>query len=314
MKSLRYSLLPLFAALLSIPLGGCKMSDASGTWPRVLHYAYAPSAEQLQGAMAATQSKQMAQYLQSQLHIPVDLVQVQGYAPTIEAMRADKVDIAHLGAFSYIIAAQKAGAQAIVARGFPDGKLGGYYSVIAVPKDSPYHSLADLKAHAKDIDFAFADPASTSGDLYPRVELQDIGINPEKDFKRVLYADGHLADLLAIESGKVDAGAFALMYYTRLVSQGKMKPDAIRFLWKSELIPNEPIAVRKSLPEQLKKEIQAAILAIPAKEPVLWASLNKRVYMDRPSTGTTYIAVTDATYNRLRHYATQVKQFNFLEK
>jgi phosphonate transport system substrate-binding protein len=312
MKSLQYDLLALFAALLAIPLSGCNAVNASDNWPKVLHYAYSPQAEQLQGAMRAEQSKQMAQYLQSQLHIPVDLVQISQYAATIEAMRADKVDIAHFGGLSYLIAAQRAGAVAITARGYPGDRLGGYHSLIAVPKNSPIHSLQDLKAHAKDIVFAFADPASTSGDLYPRVELQSIGIDPDKDFKRMLYANGHLADMLAIESGKVDAGAFDQVYMTHMIALGKMKPGDVRVIWTSELIPSEPIAVRGSLPEQLRKEIQAAILALTTKDPQLWASMNKNVYSSMP--GIVNIPVSDATYDGLRHYALQVRQFNFLEK
>ncbi len=91
MNSLRYASLALCVAL-TIPLSGCKVVNASDNWPRVLHYAYSPQADQLQTAMSGSQSKLMAQYLQSQLHIPVDLVQVQGYAPSIEAMRAEKID------------------------------------------------------------------------------------------------------------------------------------------------------------------------------------------------------------------------------
>jgi phosphonate transport system substrate-binding protein len=275
-----------------------------------LHYAFSPQAEQLESG--SIRGDRMRQYLQSQLHIPVEVVQLDQYAATIEAMRAEKVDIAHFGGLSYIIAAQKAGAQAIVSRGYPDGKLGGYRSLIAVPKDSPIHSMQDLKAHARDIVFAFADPASTSGNLYPRVGLGGLGIDPEKDFKQVLYANGHLADLMAIKSGKVDAGAFDVTYMTRLIAQGKMKPDDVRVIWTSELIPGEPVAVRGNLSEPLKKQIQAALLALPAKDPGLWASMSKNVYST--TAGTTYIPVTDATYDGLRRYASQVKQFNFLEK
>jgi phosphonate transport system substrate-binding protein len=301
-----------FSALMCVSLSGCKVSSPSDAWPRKLNDAYSPQAEQLQGAMRAQQSGEPRQYLESQLHIPVNLVQVSQYAATIEATRADKVDIAHFGGLSYLIAAQKAGAQAIVARGYADGTLDGSYSLIAVPKDRPDHSMAELKARAKDIVFAFADPAPTSGDLYPRVGLQDLGINPERDFKQALYANGHLADLMAIISGKVDAGAFDPMYMTRLIDQGKMRPGDIRILWRSELIPDEPVAVRGGLPERLKKEIQAAYLAIPANDPALWASLKKSLYCS--TAGITDLPATDATYNGLRRYALQVKQFNFLEK
>lgn len=311
MKRLAFRTVVFFSALLCVPLSGCNASHAADNWPRVLHYAYSPNAETLQGG--GMRGDLMRAYLEKQLHIPVEVVLVQGYAPTIEAMRAEKVDIASIGgSLSYLIAAQKAGAEAIVARGNADGTLGGYHSVIAVPKNSPIHSLQDLKAHAKDIVFAFADPASTSGDLYPRVCLQQLGIDPDKDFKRLLYANGHLADLMAIMSGKVDAGAFDQVYMTRLIAKDKMKPDDLRILWTSELIPNEPIAVRKALPEKLKKEIQDAYLQMQTRDPALYASLSKNVYTSYP--GSTYVPVTDATYDGLRHYAQQVKQFNFLEK
>ncbi len=310
MKRLRSCLVLLIAAAVCVAASGCKGGNASTGWPKVLHYAYSPQTEQLQSGL--TNTRQMCDYLQSQLHIPVDLVQVDQYAASIEAMRAEKVDIAHFGGLSYLLAAQKAGAQAIVSRGYPDRHLAGYRSLIAVPSDSPIHSLQDLKARAKNVVFAFADPASTSGDLYPRVELQSLGIDPERDFKHVLYANGHLADLMAVRSGKVDAGAFDEVYMARLIATGKMKPGEVRVIWTSEQIPAEPIAVRGSLPEQLKKQIQAAYLGMQKKNPALWNNLSKNVYSSSP--GTTYIPVTDATYDGLRHYALQVKQFNFLEK
>ena len=172
--------------------------------------------------------------------------------------------------------------------------------------------MQDLKAHAKDIVFALADPASTSGDLYPRVSLQALGIDPDKDFKRIVYADGHLADIMAVNSGKVDAGAFSESFLPRLFAKGKMNPSDIHILWTSEPIPNEPVAVRKALPEKLKKEIQEAYLDMHTRDPELYASLIKST--NTSNTGSTYIPVSDSTYDGLRHYALQVKQFNFLEK
>ena len=310
MKRLWLGFVLLSSPLLSLSLGGCSSSQASNVAPAVLHYAYSPQSEQLQGG--GLRKELMRNYLQSQLHIPVEVVSVEGYAPTIEAMRAEKVDIASFGSLAYIIASQKAGAQAIVSRGNPDGSLGGYRSAIAVPRNSPIHSLEDLKAHAKDLVFAFADPASTSGNLYPRVGLLAMGIDPEKNFKQVVFANGHLACVMAVKAGKVDAGGFAAKTVDRLVEKGKMKPDDVRVLWTSDLIPDGPYAVRKGLPEPLKKEIQAALLAIPTKDPELWANLTSlyRTF----STATQLIPVKDATYDGLRKYAAQVKDFNFVEK
>jgi phosphonate transport system substrate-binding protein len=312
MKRLWCYFVLLSSALLSLSLSSCRTINASGssTTPVVLRYAFAPEEEQLQGG--SIRADLMKAYLQKELHRPVEVIRVEGYASTIEAMRADKVDISTYGALGYIIAAQKGGAEAIVARGNPDGSLGGYRSMIAVPKNSPIHSMQDLKARAKDIVFSFSDPASTSGNLYPRVGLLSMGINPEKDFKKVVFSGTHPATVLTVAAGKVDAGAFSASVLPRLIALHKIAPNDLRILWTSELIPNGPTAVRKGLPDQLKKDIQAALLAIPTKDPELWSNI-VNTYRTNTS-GMSYVSVNDGTYNGLRSYTSKVKDFNFVDK
>jgi phosphonate transport system substrate-binding protein len=310
MKRLWCYFVLLFSALMGLSLAGCKPSSASGSTPAVLRYAFSPQAEALQGG--GLRADLMVKYLQKQLHMPVEVVRVEGYGPAVEAMRAEKVDMISGSSLTYLLAAQKAGAQAIVARGNPDGTIGGYRSVIAVPKNSPIHSMADLKAHVKDVVFAFAEPASTSGYLYPRVGLQKAGIDPDTDFKKVVFSGDHLATVMTVDVGKVDAGGFMESMLTRMITTHKVAPGDVRVIWTSDLIPEGPYSVRKALPEKLKKEIQAALLAIPTKDPELWANISSTF---RTSvSGTELIAVTDASYDGLRRYASQVKDFNFGDK
>ena len=57
----------------------------------------------------------------------------------------------------------------------PDGTNPGfYYSILMAGKDSPVKTVQDIKGQ----DFTFVDPASTSGNLFPRVMLLDEGIDP----------------------------------------------------------------------------------------------------------------------------------------
>jgi phosphonate transport system substrate-binding protein len=309
-KRLRLSLALLSFVAVAVLQTGCKSVGASDGRPTVLRYAFSPSAEQLQGG--ELRREVMRKYLEAQLHMPVEVVRVEGYAPTIEAMRAQKIDIANFGSLAYIIAAKNAGAEAIVSRGNSDGSMGGYRSVIAVPKNSPIHNIADLKAHAKDLVFAFSDPASTSGNLYPRVGLLSMGINPEKDFKKVLFAGTHPETVMAIKAGKVDAGGFQESSMTRLITTNKLAPDDLRVIWTSDLIPNGPYAVRKGLPGQLKKDIQTALIEIPKRDPELAANLASTYRTI--SSGVTWVPVSDASYDQLRQYAAQVKDFNFVEE
>ena len=306
MKRLACCFALVFSALICLALSGCKAGNANDSWPKVLRVAYAPQADLLQGG--AIRRELMVKYLSEQLHMPVEMVLVDGYGPTIEAMRAEKVDMISGSSLTYLIAAQKAGAEAIAVRGFPDGSIGGYRSVIAVPKDSPIHSMAELKAHAKDLVFAFAEPASTSGYLYPRVGLQEAGINPDTDFKKVIFSGNHLASVLTLKEGKVDAAGFMQGFLPRLIQTHKIEPGDVRILWTSDLIPNGPYAVRKALPEQFKKEIQAALIAMPTKDPAAWTNINN--IFTTADSGTVLVPVTDASYDSLRKYAAQVKDFN----
>ena len=297
------------AILLAASVTACRSSQQNGGDPAVLRYAFLPSEEEMQDN--SMRGQLMSKYLASQLHIPVEIITVSGYAPTIEAMRAGKVDIATFGPLGYMIASQRAGAEAIVAPGDASGKVGTYNSIIAVPKNSPLHSIADLKAHAKNLTFMFVDPASTSGYLIPRAYLQSIGINPDKDFAKVVFAGSHLAGVMTIKSGKVDAGS--VMQQTiipRLIALGKLAPDDLRTLWTSQSIPDSPICVRRTLPAALQEKIRQALLAIPQKDPVLWDSIKKSYR--RPDLN--FVPVHDSTYDVLRAFAAQVKDFNFSEK
>lgn len=96
-----------------------------------------------------------------------------------------------------------------------------------------------------------------------------MGIDPERNFKKVIFAGSHPATILTVKSGKVDVGAFGENFSKRLIQKHQMAADDIRAIWTSDLIPNSCYGVRKGLPEQLKKDIQAAIIAIPTKGPAL---------------------------------------------
>lgn len=198
------------------------------------------------------------EYLSEKLGMPVEIKVTSDYTAAIEAMRAKHIDMAWFGPFSYVIAANVAGAEAI-ANGVrrSDGKS-DYHSVIVTRADSGIKSLADLKGK----NFAFVDPASTSGNLIPRKMLIENGINPDKDFKTVYYAGTHNAVELAVSNKKVDAGADSDNSYGRMAAAGEIDPKINKIIFTSPPIPGSPIAVRKNLPEGFKKKIKDALLTM----------------------------------------------------
>ena len=89
---------------------------------------------------------------------------VSDYAGQIEALKAKKIQMASLGSDAYAAAfdVTKGNVEPLVVAIDTMGST-GYNSIVIVQKDSPIKSIADLKGKS----FAFADPNSTSGFLFP---------------------------------------------------------------------------------------------------------------------------------------------------
>lgn len=249
----------LLVAFLVVLLGACESGESAGQ--ETLKLAYLPSEEDTEARMGAYQ--RLADHISTFVEQPVDLIRASSYAPTIEAMRARKIDVIRSGgSFTYMIAHEKAGAEAIVAIGTASGGPGLYQSAVVTAADSGLRSIEDLRARAGEIDFAFVDPASTSGHLIPRAFLEAQGIDPESDFKQLIFTMSHLNSVMTIRSGKVQAGAISLSTVNRMIEQNRLDPNALRILWTSDPIPTGPVMVRKDLPEGTKQGIQAAYLAL----------------------------------------------------
>jgi len=253
-------------------------------------------------------------YLAKTLRMEVQVTKVaSSYGPEIEAFRAHKIDAASISPFSYILATEKVPIEAIVMRGNPQGGQREYNGVLAVPKNSPIHSVEDMIKHSKDFTISFVDPASASGFLVQNAFLQSRGIEPQRDFKRVVFTNNHLASLMTLKAGKVDVAAVAQKLVDRYKRDGKIAPDEVRVIWVSPDIPNQPVAVRKDLPAAFKEEVRQAFVDMATKDRETWDSLVSKKYAGMVMPGTVYVAANDAMFDGLRQMAHGVKNLSLLE-
>ena len=175
------------------------------------------------------------------------------YATVIEAMGAGKVDIGWLATFSYVLAKEKYDAKLllIVMRfGSPF-----YRGQIMVRADSGIETLADLKGKS----FAFVDPASTSGHLYPKSLLLNQGHDPDTFFSKTVFAGSHNAVVLSLLKGEVDGGA---AYDGSRAAVAKSFPEVfkkVRVIAYTKNIPNDTVTVRKGLPPAIEATIKQGL-------------------------------------------------------
>lgn len=273
-------------------------------WPKAIVFAYHVD-DELPG-LRYDATKAIADFLSRRLGIECSLKKTASYGPIIEAMRADKVDIAMLGTFGYILAEKKAGAECIVSRRNADGPI-RYHSLILTKADRGIVDFEDLKARSRSFSFAFTNPASTSGHLIPRTFLESEGVFAEKDFRELIFPGKHNATLLSILSGQIDVGCISENTLQKLTMLDRVDREELKVLWNSPPIPSGCIAVRKELPENLKLRIQEEIVGMRENDPDAW-EIAKRLYQYSTSPDAYYYASSDQEYAEIRELAGQLNQ------
>jgi len=177
------------------------------------------------------------------------------YAGVIEGMRFGKVDVAWFGNKSAIQAVDRAGGE-VFAQTIKDDGSEGYHSLLIAHKDSPVNSLDDVLKCDGSLTFGNGDPNSTSGFAIPGYYIWALNNKtPEDCFKRVVSSN-HEGNALAVATGKVDiATNNTESIYARLQKNNMDAFNNIKEIWRSPLIPSDPMVWRKELSEETKQKV-----------------------------------------------------------
>ena len=182
------------------------------------------------------------------------------YAGVIEAMRFNKVQVAWYGNASAVPAVDRAEGE-VFARGTGVDGTPGYYSLLIVNKDSPIHSLDDIIKNPGKYTFGNGDPNSTSGFLMPSYYAWARNhIDITKQFKRVAVGN-HESNMVAVANKQVDVATNNTEDMAKFAKSQSNKVALVREIWRSPLIPGDPLVYRKDLPADLKAKIKAFFIA-----------------------------------------------------
>lgn len=270
----------LLTALALTALGTANAQDRKG-WPKTLNFGIVP----LEGSSATDERFDLLyKHLEKTLGVKIKSYVGADYAAVILAMKNKKVDMAYFGPKSYIEAADRANAEALVRENSIKGGT-GYKGMIVTKKDSPFNNIEDIKGQ----DFAFVDPNSTSGYLVPlSYFLLELKVKPEEYFKRVLFAGTHGNVIMGVKNGKIPVGATNDLDYARAIEGGDLKKGDLKVLWTSKTIPASTLATRKDLPASFKKALREALVNF--KDPKGLERLQLKGY----------VSTKDSDYNTIR--------------
>ena len=229
-------------------------------------------------------------YLSNAIGEKVTLYIAKDYGDLRTQMENGSVDIGSFSPFAYVDAA-RGGKIRIIAQSIIEGSA-TYRGIIVVRKESGLKSIADLKGKR----FAFVDPKSASGYVYPRAMLIEKRINPETFFKETIFAGSHDKVIAAVLEGRVDAGA---IYDGALgIAKRSGVPVAgLLTLASSDPIPHDAIAVRIGLNEELAKRIQLALINLDKSE------AGRRVIANSKKKLTGHVIAQDSLFDVVRRTA-----------
>ena len=241
------------------------VTSARAQMPSAIRIGLIPS-EDSRAMLAA--SDQLLKAVETNLGIKVQGFVASDYNGVIEAMRSGHVEVAYLGPFSYVLGTTIAPIEAFcTAETAKSGKT-YYRSQIIALKSSGLNKLEDLRGKT----FAFVDPSSTSGHLFPKAGLIKEGIDPDKFFGRTLFTGSHDANALAVANKRVDAATIADRIFDAAVAKNLVKREDIQVVWESGPIPESPTVWRKNLSPELKSKIKTAFLNV---KDITWADQGK---------------------------------------
>ncbi|MCR9222043.1 MAG: phosphonate ABC transporter substrate-binding protein [Alphaproteobacteria bacterium] len=210
--------------------------------------------------------------VETKLFAPAD------YNGVIEGLLGGTIDLAWLGASGYaaVYLENPDVVEPVLVKINTDGSY-GYHSIGFARAESGVTSLEDMEGKT----FAFGDPNSTSGYLIPSVEIPEMGysMEPGDYFGDVVFAGGHEQTIVGVYNGDYDAGVswadglgawedgYNSGAFRKAVDSGLVDMTEMVEIWRSKVIPEGPIVLRKDLPSDVKLKMVGMLASLESMDP-----------------------------------------------
>lgn len=200
----------------------------------------------------ATFVKAWGNYLEVHMQRPVTFVQRGSYREIVDMLREGKLDFAWLCGYPYV--ANKKVFRLVSVPLYKGEPL--YQSYIIVPaSDNKSRSINDLRGKI----FAFSDPDSNSGHLYPEYLIAQQGEQPRTFFAKTFYTWGHRKVVEAVASGLAQGGAVDGYVWDTLKL---LHPELIRktrIIQESPQFGHPPFVAGRTATKQMISDMQNAL-------------------------------------------------------
>jgi len=198
--------------------------------------------------------RRIVNYIGEKLNRNVELVDRESYGEVNELLKKGGVDIAFVCGGPYVEGHKEFGLELLVAPvAYGETR---YYSYIIVNKDSQISTFKEL--HGKR--FAFTDPMSNSGKLFPTYMLARINETPDTFFNTYIFTNTHDKAIKAVAQGIVDGAAVDSLIWEYSNRTDTVFTSKTRIIKKSPPYGIPPVVVHPGLDKNLKEALRDVFL------------------------------------------------------
>lgn len=169
------------------------------------------------------------------------------------ALASEQVDVAWLGPWGYVLARDENSEIEAFATVEYEGEP-VYHAIIIGGSD---HGIEEWPEDAEGMSLTLADTGSTSGWLIPMYHFQEVwDIEPDEYFSEFDEGGTHTAQKTAVVEGHVDLASDFDRHRDAMIAEGGIEPDDTKIVWESDPLPNDAMATRPDLDEDVQAELQ----------------------------------------------------------
>jgi len=285
-------------ALMALLLASCCPRDEVDErgWPKELVLGLVPA---LEADALIDNLDPLAEWLSQELGVPVRSFVPQDYTGLVEALGARRADIGMLPPFAAFLGGRRYDIETILIstrKGVAGYRTQWMTNDPSVCEEPPVVVERVCEARSRDREnvvrkflectgdveqvrgesVAFVDPNSTSGYLFPAVQLMEMDIDPEQDLNGI-FVRGHDAAALAVYGGDTRFGVAYEDARNMLCEQYEDIGEKVIVFNHAPMIPNDGVQLRPGLPEDLQEAITEAFVkltekqaGLPDSEKILW--------------------------------------------
>lgn len=234
----------------------------------------------------------LLKYIEKNTGLTIQVIQRKTYKEVNDLIEKGQVDLAFICTYAYTLGTRDFGLQPFIVP-----QINGmvtYRGYIIVPEDSDATSFDDLKGKR----FAYTDPISNTGYIYPRYLLRQLQVDSNEFFKKTIYTYSHDNSIKAVYDKIVDGAAVDALVYDYLIEQKPEFAEKIRIINTSQEFGMPPIVVSPGVSIQTREKLENIFLDMHSSDEGM--AILQHLKIER------FRVQEDDNYNTIREIAEEV--------